>query len=201
MRMVLCVLAGCVAPPIGIGRGVVADPAVPTIGIGVGGWDHRATAQLEGAVAVHRSPRFALDVGGVYTQLVDERAHGSLLAIGVMPYVQPRWRLGHVSVAVAGSAIALSAGEGGVLGGFADIQLGYRGGRWAVYGGGYATGCMVAETGPVVGALQLRAGAEAWFGASGIALELYRHVESLVDEQRAIHTDAVGLGAKLRVAW
>jgi hypothetical protein len=197
IRVLLVALAGCLAPPIGLGRGAAVGDAAASISVGAACWEHRATAQLEGGIAVHRSTRFELELGGVYTELVDEPARRSLLGIGVIPYVRPRWTFGRVSLALAGSAIALAAGEGGALGGVADLQLGVGGARWSIYGGAYVLGSVIAEGGPEVTAAQLRVGGELWLGTAGVALELYRHTDSL----DRVHGDALGAGAKLRVAW
>jgi hypothetical protein len=193
----------------GIGRGASVGDVRPTsIAVGVGAAEHREISQVDGAVTFPRSQTFSFDVGAVYSQFWDRRRDGTLFVMGAFPYIRPRWTFGSVSIALAVSGVGFSGGEGGVLAGFADVQLGYGGRRWSVYGGAYGSACAVADVGPIVVAAQVRAGGEYWFISGpqrfGVALELYRQLESLdVDAQMGgeLQADFVGGAAKLRIEW
>lgn len=205
---IVVVQAACVAPPMGIGRGAsLVDPAQPaSLAVGAGVAERRVVSQVDGSITFSRSPRFSFDAGAVYTQFVD-RGPDMLVAAGVFPYIRPRFTFGPWSIAVAMSGMAIGAGEGGLLAGFTDVQVGYGGRSWSIYGGGYGSACVVADGGPIVAAAQLRVGAEYLFPIGtrslGVAGELYRHVESLQADYRSPvrHADLLGGGVKLRLAW
>src|SRR5258706_3786441 len=132
-------LAGCVAPPMGIGRGALTGSQPVNVSFGGGELDKRQVMQVEGSYTFPR---------------------GHFLGVGVLPYWRPRWQLGHVSFAVAVSGALFGAGEGGMIAGFADGQVGYGTRNWSIYAGGYGHVCAVADGGPIVFAAQARVGGE-----------------------------------------
>lgn len=150
-------------------------------------------------------PWFALEAGGLIDAVSARDGDRSLHAIGGFPYVRSRFADGALSAAITGAGFAASGGEGGMLGGFADVQLGVGGERWSVYGGAYALGYAEANGGPSTAAAQGRIGVEVLIPVSrvlvGIAVEGYRQVDSLRSspDMPPLDSSFPGLGLKLRV--
>ena len=204
----LLVVASCAAPPIGIGAGArrraLGQPAVATAwGVGVAR-DHE-TYQLEASGTVARPrPWLAVEAGGVIDAVSARDGNRSLLAVSGFPYLRARFERGALSLAITGAAAAAAGGEGGAVGGFGDAQVGVGGERWSLYGGAYALGYAEAAGGPTATALQARVGAELLVPVGkvfvGVALEAYRHTESLraTPDVMAFDQDGTGFGLKLR---
>jgi hypothetical protein len=184
---VAAVAIGCAAPPIGLGSGALR-PAHPRTGTsatgaaGFGGGHDRTVFQIDGALAVAVHPAFTMEGGLVYTQLSQPTAAGELIAHGGFPYLRPRLTLGPVSIAIALAGFAIGGGEGGVIAGIADAQVGYGREAWAIYAGGYALHHEVLGS-STTSARQLRLGGEYLMttpgGRVGVALELYRQDDTL----------------------
>jgi hypothetical protein len=203
-------LSGCLTPPMGIGRGATAispdTPASLAAGTGLDS-DRRAIQQVDFAWTKKESETFSYDIGAVYTQVV---ARDRLIA-GGFPYIRPRWTWGGTSFALAGSVAAFSGGEGGVLAGFLDVQLGHGGDGWSIYTGAYASAYAIADGGPIASSAQIRAGAELLprlhnrsQSRMGLAAEVFRQVEYFQREDPGpadVRTNIFGGAIKLRVAW
>jgi hypothetical protein len=229
MRAVFVLLTACVAPPMGIGTGARVRPATVTrsdpdwstaaASAGVGTTSHREIAQLEGSLAHRFGPVFSLEYGAAITTVaiagrpsipkpdVAERsttsstATGTLLSIGILPYVRPRWQLGPLSIALAGTMLMGGGGEEGSLGLFADAQVGLGGERWSIYAGGYGL-AYIDSFGTYVRASQARAGAELFAGHIGIAVEAFTGIDAIhlyLEEAEPVTQRFTGAGIKLRL--
>ena len=207
----LVVATGCAAPPIGIGGSARRRPASMSTSTLTTAWgmsvapDHN-TYQLEGSRTMYR-PRswLAIDAGGVVDLVGARDGERAVDAIGAFPYVQPRFSHGPWSAAITAAACAVGAGEGGAVGGFGDLQAGFGGDRWSIYGGSYGLAYVVADGGSITTALQARVGAEVLVPLQrlliGVAVEWYRHVDSLRanPDVQSVDSSFDGFGLKLRV--
>jgi hypothetical protein len=159
--------------------------------------------QVDGAYAHRFGERFALEVGGAFTQMSIGRDDDTLFGFGLLPYVRPRWTVGRFSAATAFSLLGGSGGEVGAIGGIADGQIGIGGDRWSVYTGVYGYG-YGEGLGSTVAAVQGRVGGEVMFptrrGRVGMALEIYGQADWLrATEDPATTTSRfIGGGLKLR---
>jgi hypothetical protein len=202
----LVVLAGCAAPPLGIGRGAhrdVTDSAI-SMSAGIGVTPDREVAQVDASFAHRYSKRFALEYGGALTQVGVARESDTLIGIGALPYVRPRWTFGRASLAVAASGFMASGGEGGAVGGFADVQLGIGGAHYSIYAGAYGLGYFEA-LGPSLGATQARLGAEWLFSTSagrfGFAIEAFAGLDAMRPTEEPMSTTSRFLGAGLKLRY
>lgn len=204
-------VAGCAAPPLGLGTGAHLHAAVPgqvASAFGAGFARDRQTLQLDTAYTLDRRGRRTDDVGVVLTQLGAATDTGSQRYYGAIPYYRPRWTFGRTSLALAVSGFAATGGEDGAVGAIVDGQLGVGGDHWSVYTGVYGFG--VANTiGAQSLAAQGRVGGEVLLDTGGarigLAVEGYLQADSLggmavggamIDRIEAVQP---GLGIKLRV--
>jgi hypothetical protein len=228
MRAAFVLLTACVAPPMGIGTGARVRPATVTTSdpdwstaaasAGIGATSHRDIAQIEGSLAHRFGPVFSLEYGAAITTVaiagrrsipepdVAERSTtsstvtGTLLSIGILPYVRPRWQLGPLSIALAGTMLMGGGGEEGSLGLFADAQVGL-GGERSIYTGGYGL-AYIDSFGTYVRASQARVGAELFAGRIGIAVEAFTGIDAIhlyLEEAEPVTQRFTGAGIKLRL--
>ena len=202
--------SACAAPPIGLGTGARVpelarggDGAV-NAGAGLAVAGGRETMQLDLSLAARLTRWFAFEAGAAYTQLWQERDDGGERVVaGGFPYLRPRFLIDRVSIAIGLTGIGLGGGGGGFYGGIADAQVGYGTTTWSAYAGAYGhafnfTSDQTTET----FASQLRLGGEySWRiprGRAGVALEVYRHHDTLTGDGATIESRFYGAGVKFR---
>jgi len=199
-------LLGCAAPPLGLGSGATTTPGRGGVVGGtatIGAAANRQSFQVEAHGAGNVASWFAVEAGVVYSQLSDTR-EPKLLIAGGFPYVRPRLQLGPVSVATAVAGFGFGAGGGGLIGGIADVQLGYGTPSWSVYVGAYAHGFEVTSESPIeTSARQQRIGGEyLWpLGTTklGVAVEVHHQHDHLRDDGVMVHGDQWGGAVKVRI--
>jgi hypothetical protein len=186
MLLLAIAAIGCAAPPMGVGSGALRRPSAGGAAsgtIGLGGDVHRQVFQAEATVNVMPRRWGGLETGFMYVRLADDRpGQRPIDATSAFPYVRPRLAIGSFSIATALTGFGFGGGGGGIVGGIADLQVGWGGERWSVYGGAYAhyyelTGS--AET----SSRQLRVGGEYVVFVRTVRLtaaaELYRHSDRI----------------------
>ena len=198
--------------------------------VGVGLAPNREIVQLDASVAHRFGPHFALEYGAALTQVgvagrpsipvpppigriegertevaraieTPEKQTGTLVGIGVLPYVRPRFQLGRLSIALAACVLAGGGGEEGAIGMFADSQIGVGGERWSIYAGGYGL-AYIDSFGTFVRAAQARVGAELFASSHvGVAVEAFTGMDSiqLYEEAEPTPLSFTGAAIKLRI--
>ncbi|MCE9572681.1 MAG: hypothetical protein K8W52_05950 [Deltaproteobacteria bacterium] len=209
IAVVLVVLAACAAPPMGLGMGARMPISqtghsvlAGSVGMGAGPGRQTFQAEAQGQFAIARW--FALEMGGVYTQLAARSGGKEFNTLGGFPYVRPRFRIDRVSIAVALSGFGFGGGGGGFIGGVADAQVGYGTGTWSVYGGAMAHGFeLVSEQSLETSSRALRVGGEytTRVGRSrlGIAVEVYRQHDDLRRGGTRIESQFMAAALKLSI--
>ncbi len=207
LRLFACVaLLGCAAPPLGLGAGATTTPGRGGVVGGtatIGAAANRQSFQIEAHGSYNLASWFAVEAGAVYSQLSDDREQKILIA-GGFPYVRPRLQLGPVSVATAVAGFGIGGGGGGLIGGIADVQLGYGTPCWSVYVGAYAHGFEVTSQSPVeISARQQRIGGEYLWSLGttklGVAVEVHHQRDKLRDDGVMVHADQWGGAVKVRI--
>ncbi len=202
----VCLLAGCAAPPLGLGSGAATMPGGGSVIGGtaaVGAAANRQSFQVEAHVDVDLVSWFGLGGGVVYAQVSDDR-EGGVLAAGGFPYLRPRFKYGPMSLAIGLAGFGFGGGGGGLVGGIADLQLGYGTGTWSVYTGAYAHGFDVTGEEPLESsARQQRLGGEYLWplgeGRVGVALEINHQRDRFRSGDVMVGADQWGAALKLRV--
>lgn len=169
----------------------------------VGAAANRQSFQAEAHVDLDVASWFALGGGVVYAQVSDDR-EGGVLAAGGFPYLRPRFQRGPISLAVALAGFGFGGGGGGIIGGIADLQLGYGTEAWSVYAGAYAHGFDVTgEVSLESSARQQRVGGEYLWpmggGKVGVALEINHQRDQLQKGDVMVGANQWGAALKLRI--
>jgi hypothetical protein len=186
--------AGCAAPPLGlgaggripapVGRGVIEGRT--SLGLGPG----RQTYQAEASGNARFARWLAGEGGVVFTRLSQATDDGGeLTLVGGFPFLRPRLLFGGASIAVGLSGFGFGGG-GGIIGGIADLQLGYGTEAWGVHAGAYRHYFeLTAEDAVRASTTSYRAGAQhtVRVGRSrvGLAVELHRQRDDLRNDPLA----------------
>lgn len=211
VSLVLCLaVAACAAPPLGLGAG----PHSPSPGraeidgrASMAAADGRAAFQVEASGQARVARVFAIEAGVVVTRVAqrDDEDDDDVQVTGGFPYVRPRFLVRDVSLAIGLAGLGFGGGGGGLLGGIADVQLGYAAPRWGAYVGGYRHYFeLVGEDAIVTSARQVRVGAQYRHpvGTSrlGLGVELFYQDESLRnDPDGTVASELVGATLKLSI--
>lgn len=204
---VLSLLAACAAPPMGLGAGPLSPSPGRTVvegRTGMAAASGQQTFQVE-ASAVGRFVRaFGMEVGVAVTRTALRGDDGTTLtSTGGFPFVRPRLQLGPVNVAVAAAGLGMGGGGGGIIGGIADVQVGYATAAWSAYVGAYAHGFeLVGEPTSDVSSRQARVGGRYEIPAGrfriGVGVELYAQRGTM--RQGGAVAEIPGFGAGLKLA-
>lgn len=206
------VLAACASPPMGLGTGARLPAPMRNgdgfvsggagVAVGPGRW----VQQVEASATARVRRWFSIDLGAAFTQQ-SQRIDGTdreLVATGGFPYLRPRFTMGHVTVATALAGFGFGGGGGGFFGGIADLQIGYGTETWSAYAGAYGHAFeVVSEASVEASSSQLRVGGEysrrVGPARVGVALEVYRHHDTLRGGGQRAESRFVGAGLKLRI--